>query len=73
MSLLAVTWGMCRLDTHGPRNLVFDASAWVYGHYAMTFVYASVSAAALEEAIWIAEGELTLWIQKSLINFPARL
>jgi hypothetical protein len=39
----------------------------------MTFVYASVSAAALEEAIWIAEGELTLWIQKSLINFPARL
>jgi hypothetical protein len=39
----------------------------------MTYAHASVSTAALEEAIPIAEGELTLWIQKSLINFPARL
>ena len=73
MSLLALPGGCADWIPHRPRNLLFDASAWVYGHYAMTFVYASVYAAALEEAIWIAEGELTLWIQKSLINFPARL
>ena len=73
MSLLALPGGCADWIPHGPRNLLFDASDWVYGHYNMTYAHASVSVAALEEAIPIAEGELTLWIQKSLINFPARL
>lgn len=73
MSLLALPGGCADWIPMDHATSYLTQVLGIYGHYAMTFVYASVSAAALEEAIPIAEGELTLWIQKSLINFPARL